>query len=74
MLPQMRTAAAKQRDIRTEGCEDARCAQLLLSKGSPLPYTPSHLCQYVAVVASQLYVPSTRAVPSTLCVTAGHVC
>ena len=51
-----------------------RCSQLLLSKGSPLPCTQSHLCQDAAVVASPLYVPSTRAVPSVLCVTTGHLC
>lgn len=32
------------------------------------------LSQEVAVVAPQLYVPSTRAVPSILCVTACHLC
>ena len=70
----MRTSTAKQREMRTEGCEDAGCAQLLLSKGSPLPYAQSHLCQGAAVVASQVCVPSSRAVPSVLCVTAGHLC
>lgn len=60
--------------MRTEGCKDAGQVEHLLPKRSPLAYTESHLPQDMAAVTSQLYVPSTRSLPSTLCVTAEHLC
>lgn len=62
------------REMRTQGCDAVRCAQLLLFMRSPLPRSQSHLCQDAAVVTSQLTVPCTRAVPRILWVTTRHLC